>query len=135
MEEPGVRDALQRHWQASDAGDFTVEHEIYRDDALLCYPQSGEKIRGRHNIQESRYLQPSKKRFTVQEITGSGDLWVTQFILAYDGKPSFAVSIMEFQDALVARETQYFADPFDPSPTRAHLVEHATNAGPGSDQG
>jgi hypothetical protein len=127
MAESTVRGALQRHWEASDAGDFRIEHEIYRDDALLWYPQSGEKIRGRHNIQESRYLQPSKKRFTVQNITGSGDLWVTQFILAYDGKPSIAVSIMEFQGGLVIGETQYFADPFEPSPTRAHLVERAAD--------
>ena len=128
MAESIVRDALRRHWEASDAGDFEIEHEIYCEDALLCYPQSGEKIRGRHNIQESRYLQPSQKRFTVQRITGCGDLWVTQFILAYDGKPSFAVSIMEFREGLVARETQYFADPFEPSPTRAHLVERAADA-------
>jgi hypothetical protein len=33
------------------------------------------------------------------------------------------VSIMEFRDGLVAHETQYFADRFDPGPSRAHLVE------------
>jgi hypothetical protein len=32
---------------------------------------------------------------------------------------------MEFRDGLVANETQYFADPFEPSPSRAHLVERA----------
>ena len=46
-------------------GDFKLEHEIYREDAVLDYPQSGERIRGRHNIQESRFIQPNKKRFTV----------------------------------------------------------------------
>ena len=56
-------------------------------------------------------------------MTGSGDLWVTEFILTYDGIPSYSVSIMEFRDGLVAHETQYFADPFDPGPSRAHLVE------------
>jgi len=35
------------------------------------------------------------------------------------------VSIMEFQEGLVARETQYFADRFEPGPSRAHLVERA----------
>ena len=43
---------------------------------------------------------------------GGGDLWVTKFILKYDGKPSYTVSIMEFRGDKVARETQYFADPF-----------------------
>ncbi len=90
---------------------------------LLDYPQSGERIRGRHNIQESRPVQPDKKRFTVRRIIGAGDLWVTEFILTYDGVPSYSVSIMEFRDGLVAHETQYFADRFDPGPSRAHLGE------------
>jgi ketosteroid isomerase-like protein len=123
MDDRTVRAALERHWAASDAGDFNAEHEIYREDAVLDYPQSGERIRGRHNIQQSRYLQPSKKRFTVRRTTGSGDLWVTEFVLSYDGAPSYTVSIMEFREGLVVHETQYFADPFDPGPSRAHLVE------------
>jgi hypothetical protein len=125
MDDRTTRAALQRHWDASDAGDFEAEHDIYRDDALLHYPQSGERIRGRRSIQESRLVQPNAKRFTVRRITGSGELWVTEFELRYDGVPSYAVSIMEFSDGQVARETQYFADRFDPAPSRAHLVERA----------
>ena len=125
MDDRTILAALERHWQASDAGDFEAEHEIYRGDALLEYPQSGERIRGRHNIRESRFVQPNRKRFTVRRIIGSGDLWVTEFVLRYDGIPSHAVSIMEFSEGLVARETQYFADPFAPAPSRAHLVEPA----------
>jgi hypothetical protein len=123
MDDQAVRAALQRHWDASDANDFKVEHEIYREDAVLDYPQSGERIRGRRNIQESRFVQPSNKRFTVRRMIGSGNLWVTEFILSYDGIPSYAVSIMEFCEGQVANETQYFADRFDPAPSRAHLVE------------
>jgi hypothetical protein len=117
------RAALERHWTASDANDFETEHDIYHENALLEYPQSGERIRGRRNIQESRTVQPNKKRFSVRRIVGSGDLWVTEFVLTYDGIPSYTVSIMEFRDGLVARETQYFADSFAPAPSRAHLVE------------
>jgi hypothetical protein len=112
MDDRTVRVALERHWDASDAGDFKVEHEIYREDAVFYYPQPGERIRGRHNIQESRFVQPNKKRFSVQRIIGSGDLRVTEFVLTYDDIPSYAVSIMEFRDGLVADETQYFADRF-----------------------
>src|SRR6201747_1259098 len=126
MDDRTVRAALQRHWEASDASDFEAEHEIYRDDAVLHYPQSGERIRGRRNIQESRSVQPNKKRFSVQRIVGGGDLWVTEFVLTYDGKPSYAVSVMEFREGLVANETQYFGDRFDPAPSRAHLVEPAS---------
>jgi len=123
MEDREIRAALERHWVASDANDFDAEHDIYCDDAVLDYPQSGERIRGRRNIQESRTVQPSKKRFSVRRIIGNGDFWITEFVLTYDGSPSYSVSIMEFRDGKVARETQYFCDPFQPGPSRAHLVE------------
>src|SRR6188474_2381356 len=90
MDDRTVRATLERHWAASDASDFNVEHEIYREDAVLDYPQSGERIRGRHNIQESRSVQPNKKRFTVRRMIGGGDLWVTEFVLTYDGVPSYS---------------------------------------------
>lgn len=123
MDDNEIREALTRHWAASDANDFDGEHDIYREDALLEYPQSGERIRGRRNIQASRAAQPNAKRFRVRRIVGAGGLWVTEFILAYDGRPSYAVSVMEFLDGKVARETQYFADPFEPGPSRARWVE------------
>jgi hypothetical protein len=127
-QDPGVRDqeiraALDQHWAASDANDFVTEHLIYLEDAVLEYPQSGELTRGRSNIQGQRASQPSNKRFTIRRIVGSGDLWVTEFILTYDGKPSYTVSIMEFTGVKVARETQYFADPFAAPAFRAKWVE------------
>jgi hypothetical protein len=118
-----IRAALDQHWAASDANDFETEHLIYQEDAVLDYPQSGERTRGRYNIQNQRATQPSKKRFTVRRIIGSGDLWVTEFILTYDSKPSYTVSIMEFRGGKVARETQYFADPFAAPAGRAQWVE------------
>jgi hypothetical protein len=130
MDDRTVRMALIRHWDASDAGDLKIEHEIYHEDAMLEYPQSGERIHGKHKIQESRFVQPNKKRFTVRRIIGSGDLWVTEFVLTYDGTPSYAVSIMEFREGLVTNETQYFSDRFDPAPSRAHLVEGGKTTSP-----
>jgi hypothetical protein len=118
-----IRAELDQHWAASDANDFVTEHLIYREDAVLDYPQSGERTRGRNNIQGQRASQPSHKRFTVQRIIDGGDLWVTELILTYDGKPTYTVSIMEFTDEKVARETQYFADPFVAPTFRAKWVE------------
>ena len=123
MDDREIRAALALHWAASDANDFEAEHQIYRDDAVLEYPQSGERIRSRRNIQASRVAQPSRKRFAVRRIIGAGDLWVTEYVLTYDGRPSYTVSIMEFMDGKVARETQYFGDPFEPGPSRARWVE------------
>jgi hypothetical protein len=70
-----------------------------------------------------RATQPSKKRFAVRRIVGGGDLWVTEFILTYDGKPSYTVSITEFKGDKVAWETQYFAHPFEAPAWRAQWVE------------
>jgi hypothetical protein len=123
MEEQEIRAALDRHWAASDANDFEAEHQIYREDAVLEYPQSGERIRGRRNIQASRFAQPNQKRFAVRRIIGFADLWITEFTLTYDGRPSYVVSIIELEDGKVIRETQYFSDAFEPSPSRAQWVE------------
>jgi hypothetical protein len=62
-----IRAALDQHWAASDANDFETEHLIYHEDAFLDYPQSGERTRGRSNIQNQRAGQPNKKRFTIDE--------------------------------------------------------------------
>ena len=118
-----IRAALDQHWAASDANDFETEHLIYLEDAVLEYPQSGERTRGRSNIQNQRAGQPSKKRFSIRRIIGGGEIWVTELILTYDGKPSYTVSIMEFRGDKVARETQYFADPFVAPASRAQWVE------------
>jgi hypothetical protein len=123
MADIDIRDALQTHWAASDAGDFDTEHRIYRADAILEYPQSGERIRGRENIHASRFAQPNAKRFTVRRIVGGGDLWITELVLTYDAQPSYVVSVMEFEDGEVVRETQYFGEPFAPGPSRAQWVE------------
>jgi len=123
MHDDDVRDALRRHWAASDANDFVTEHRIYREDAVLEYPQSGERIRGRQHIQASRAAQPNMKRFTVRRLLGGGDLWISELVLTYDGQPFYVVSIMEFDNGEVVRETQYFGEAFEPGPSRAQWVE------------
>lgn len=123
MDDDDVRAALQRHWAASDADDFAAEHAINEDHAILEYPQSGERIRGRDSIQASRMAQPNKKRFTVRRLRGAGDLWISELVLTYDGEPNYVVSIMEFAGVKVVRETQYLGEPFEPGPSRSQWVE------------
>src|SRR5258708_23995954 len=95
MEDREIRAALDHHWAASDANDIEGEHQIYREDAVLEYPQSGERIRGRRKIQASRASQPNRKRFTVRRIIGAGGLGVTEYVLTHDERPSFTVGILE----------------------------------------
>jgi SnoaL-like domain len=116
------------HWQASEAGDSETEHAIYTADAILDYPQSGERFRGRDKIKAQRGGHPADRHFTVKRVSGGGNLWVSECIITYDGAPTHSVSIMEFSGGLVAHETQYFADPFTAPPWRAALSEPVPGA-------
>jgi len=118
-----VRAAIEEHWRASEAGDTETEHAIYAADAILDYPQSGERYRGRAAIQAQRGGHPADRHFTVLRITGGGGHWVSECIISYDGAPTYSVSIMQFAGRQVAHETQYFADPFGAPAWRAALAE------------
>ncbi len=123
MKEHNFREAINRHWAASAAGDQDAEHEIYHDDIVCEYPQSGEVIAGRHNLQALRSHHPGKPSgFKVRRIVGEGDLWVTEYVINYKDKRVYTVSIMEFRDEKVVHETQYFADPFDAPAWRGQWV-------------
>ena len=117
------RARIMEHWGASEQGDSAAEHAIYAADAILDYPQSRERFRGRATIAAQRGGHPADRHFTVLRISGNGDLWVSECVISYDGVPSHSVSIMEFSGDLVTHETQYFAAPFDPPPWRAALAE------------
>jgi hypothetical protein len=118
-----TRARLQQHWEASERGDIDAEHAIYAADAILDYPQSGERFRGRARIQAQRGGHPAERHFTIRRILGGGDLWVSECVITYDGVLTHSVSVMEFADGLVTHETQYFADPFPAAPGRAELAE------------
>jgi hypothetical protein len=115
--------AIEEHWRASESGDSKTEHAIYAEDAILDYPQSGERFRSRATIAAQRGGHPAERHFTVLRINGGGNLWVSECIITYDGAPTYSVSIMEFADNHVAHETQYFADPFGAPAWRTALAE------------
>ena len=122
--EAQVREALNDHWRASAAGDVDAEHDIYDDDAICDYPQSGERIFGRRNLQALRTHHPGKPSgFDVKRILGKGDLWITECTIVYEGRPAYTVSIMEFRNGKVLHETQYFADPFEAPAWRSQWVQ------------
>jgi hypothetical protein len=118
-----IRSKLEHHWRT--AGDMNQEasHAIYHDDCVVEWPQSGERVRGKADLQALRTAYPASLEFSVRRILGGGDLWISEYTIAYDGKPVHVVSIMEFRDGLVGRETHYFGDPFEPPEWRARWVE------------
>src|SRR6478609_2845533 len=118
-----ARAKIMEHWRASERGDSAAEHAIYAADAILDYPQSGERFRGQAKIQAQRGGHPAERHFTVLRIRGGGDLWVSECVITYDGMPTYSVSVMELTGDLVTHETQYFADPFPAPESRAALAE------------
>ena len=118
-----TRARIAQHWAASDSGDGETEQAIYAADAILDYPQSGERYQGRSQIQGQRDGNPADRRFRPLRIRGGGDLWVSECVITYDGVPTYSVSVMEITDGLVTHETQYFADPFQAPAWRAALAE------------
>jgi ketosteroid isomerase-like protein len=122
--EAQIREALNSHWHASATGDVQTEHDIYEDDAICDYPQSGERIHGRNNLQALRSHHPGKPSgFAVRRMLGKGDLWVTEYTIVYKGQQAYTVSIMEFRGTKVVHETQYFADPFEAPAWRSQWVQ------------
>ena len=115
--------ALEEHWRASERGDAAAEHAIYATDAVLDYPQSGERFRGRAAISAQRSQHPARRHFTVLRILGGADLWISECVIEYDAVPSYSVSIMEFAHQQVVHETQYFASPFGAPAWRTALAE------------
>jgi hypothetical protein len=124
MQEEVIREALNKHWRASAAGDANAEHDIYDDEAICEYPQSGERIIGRNNLQSLRRHHPGKPAgFNVRRILGKDDLWITEYIITYEAGSTYTVSIMQFRNAKVVHETQYFADPFEAPAWRSQWVQ------------
>ena len=124
MESYDNRVSLDRHWAASASGDLEAEHEIYDDNVLCEYPQSGEKIRGRRNLQALRGHHPGKPSgFLIRRIVGINDLWVTEYVINYKTSVVQTISMMEFEDGRVIHETQYFAEPFEAPAWRSQWVE------------
>jgi hypothetical protein len=124
-EEDEIREALNMHWQASAAGNADAEHDIYDDAAICDYPQSGERILGRANLQALRSHHPGHPSgFKVKRILGNGDLWVTEYTIAYEERTAYTVSIMEFRNGKVVHETQYFADSFEAPAGRGQWVQN-----------
>ena len=78
--------------QFEHAGDPERSHAMYRDDAVLEFPQSGERFVGVENFREWRSQYPAQTKFEIGEIRGGGDVWVVELTVTYDEGPSISVS-------------------------------------------
>jgi hypothetical protein len=119
MDEAERRARIKRYLEYSDV-DQEVAHEIYHDDAVLEFPQSGERFEGVENFQEWRRQYPAAVEFELRDLRGAGDLWVAEVSVSYDDGPrQFGVTILEFRGDKVGRETIYVAEPWEAPEWRA----------------
>jgi hypothetical protein len=113
MDDAARREQLARHWEYA-ASDQDVAHEIYHEDAILEFPQSGERFVGVANFREWRRQYPAQVEFKIRDLRGGGAFWVGETSLSYDGGPwHLGVAILEFRGDKVAHETIYVTEPWE----------------------
>lgn len=117
------RRVLERLVEAVNSQDLDTYEAQLREDVVYEWPQSGERIVGRNNIMAINRNYPGLPKVKVRRIVGSGDLWSAETTLDYQGNILHAVSIAEFRDGKIARDTVYFAEPFEAPAWRAQWVE------------
>jgi hypothetical protein len=124
MTDDDIRQLLQEHWELhANSADFHEAHAIYHDDAVLEWPQSGERFIGKQTFREMRQGAPPLE-FKTWRIVGGGNVWTAENLMSVAGGESqLTVNILEFRDAKVAREIVYITQRFDASPDRARWAE------------
>jgi hypothetical protein len=119
VDESVRRAQIRRCWEYTGR-DEDVSHEIYHDDAVLEFPQSGERFEGLANFREWRSHYPAEVVLEMRELRGHGDVWVVEGSIRYDGGPRLpAVDVLEFRGDRVARETIYVTEPWEAPEWRA----------------
>ena len=112
-------DVVRRYWEYAGA-DVDRAQEIYHDDAVLEFPQSGERFEGVATFTEWRRQYPGDVTYRVRRVTASDDLVVVEVSVSYDGTTTmYGVQLLEFRDDKVARERIYVADAWDAPEWRA----------------
>ena len=124
MTDADRRVAIERHWAASHGVDEAAEHAM--DLLMMRSSNIHNRASGSTGDAISRASvghHPARREFIVRSVRGSGNLWITELVITYDGKPYDTVSIMEFRGDHVALETQYFAEPFEAAAWRTQWAE------------
>jgi ketosteroid isomerase-like protein len=114
---------IERYWKAFGAKDLDAAYELLHEDYVQEWPQSGERIRGRDNAMAISRNYPGMPSFDHRRTVGGGDIVVSEVTLDYGQGPVYGCNIFEIRDGKIARETDYFADPFEAPEWRSQWVE------------
>ena len=108
---------LLQHFESDDPD---RSHAMYQDDAVLEFPQSGERFVGVENLREWRSSYPASTSVEIRDVRGRDDLWVAEISLRYDDGPwNFGISILELRGDKIARESIYVAEGWEAPEWRA----------------
>ena len=109
MHDAAIREALVRQFE--DGRDLDATHELYHDDAVLEFPQSGERFVGKASFLTWRKRYAAKVDYRIRRIVGHAELWVLELLVSYNGSPPmFGVSIVRFRGDRIERESIYVMD-------------------------
>ena len=121
MHDAAIREALVRQFE--DGRDLDATHELYHDDAVLEFPQSGERFVGKASFLTWRKRYAAKVDYRIRRIVGHAELWVLELLVSYNGSPPmFGVSIVRFRGDRIERESIYVMEAFEANPTRGEWV-------------
>ena len=119
MDSETIRSMLEKQFEHAGT-DPERSHAMYREDAVLEFPQSGERFEGVENFREWRSQYPADTSFEFRQIRGRNDLWVVELLVRYDGgDPHLGINVLELRDGRIARETIYVTEGFDAPEWRA----------------
>ena len=119
-DQPSPHSAVVQRIFDHPGADVDFAHEIYHDDAVLEFPQSGERFEGVDNFTQWRRQYPAKVGFRVRRITERQDLVVVEVDANYDDGPwMYGVQLLEFRGDKVARERIYVCEAWEAPDWRA----------------
>jgi hypothetical protein len=118
------RETVERLIDALNTRDLELFHAQFHDDAVMEYPQSGERIVGAENRRAVYGAFPGLPAVAPRRIVGDGDVVVVEARLDYGDEADWrAVFVFELRDGKIARETAYWSQPFEAAEWRAQWVE------------
>ena len=119
IDQATLLDRVRQHWEHLGT-DVDRAHEMYHDDAVLEFPQSGERFEGLANFREWRRQYPVSSRFRLRRITAREDFVVVECSVSYNGGPwQDGVQLLEFREDRVARERIYVMERWEAPAWRA----------------
>ena len=117
------RQVIQDLIAAINARDLDRFHAQFAVEAVMEYPQSGERIVGDVNRRGMYAAFPSLPTLTPRRLIATGDMVVAE-VDYHGGGDYLAVLMFRLRDGLIIYEIAYWAQPFPAPASRAQWVEH-----------